>query len=566
MVYKHVRSLLYDMDKINVCYRLIVKEYVKKLRKIELMSTRLNVENGFEFYTQHFVTSALALYICKLYKNGIITNNTKDLNESIKIMKAEIKRFRKIKVSLKYNKKINTRYTKESAKSFLMNYIPENEIDEALFDCLPSGTYSTRGQMFELKHGRTSFIRLNDVLNRYEIKKEIKKADAKKTIKKVIAVTSGVIIIFSAAPSINYQITKQNVVNDTVIIADFDNDESKTEYVKELFKRNIEQNKNIDDETKKLIVESFNTYFLDTYAVYLTEDTIINMCTMARTEKVREMSDFTKLWCWWGGSFNPVTNRYTASSFSEEKMPVIAHEQTHAILRNGPFGTGLTKNLLGYSVNEGMTSLSTDDSYVDPGRLCSSIGVIIGNDKLASYYLNYDLDGLIDELSKYLPKKDVIRLLNLSDINVFSDYAKTFKINLKYLVLKPSFNELYDELYTDSEGYLNRENEIIKILNKALENKFTQKQYPYEYYELLKNSVNFTDKESLDYDGLTYEIEYVDPKHTAITFSLITNEASGSYSYELENDELIRINFEELKSQAIDNIIKEKDPLLKKKI
>lgn len=560
MVYKHVNSILYDIDKINVSYRIIVKEYVKNLRKIELLSLGLSEKNGFEFYTQHFVTSALALYICKLYQNGIITNNKKNLGESINIMKDEIKRFKKIKYSLKYKKKINTKYTKESAKRFLMNYMPENQINESLFNCLPSKTLNTENECFNSEKA-TSKIFLSDVLNRYEMKKEIKKIETKKVIKKAIAVTSGVVIIFSSIPSINYQLTKQSVVNDTVIIADFNNDESKTEYVKELFKENIEQNKNIDDATKKIIVDSFNEYFLDTYAKYLSEETIIKMCTTARTEKVREINDFTRLWCWWSGSFNPIANRYTVYNFNEKEMPVIAHEQAHSILRNGPFGTGLTNFLLGYSVNEGMTGLSTDGSYIDPSKLCSSIGVIIGNDKLASYYLNYDLNGLTKELSKYLPKKDVIKLLNLSDINVFFDYIKTFENKMKYLFIKPSF----DELYTDSESYVDRENEIILILNKALENKITKEQYSYEYGEFLKNSINFTDKENLNYDGLTYEIAYADPEHTAIIFTLISDEASGFYRYELENEELTKINFEELKKQAIDNIFKEKESFITKK-
>ncbi len=312
----------------------------------------------------------------------------------------------------------------------------------------------------------------------------------KKLPKRIISGSLAAAMIFSLVPNIEYYITKYNVENE---ITFSDSSDLKEDSISDLFWQNLQKNNKLTAEEKKLIYNNFKEYFLDKYSKYLDENSIVSMCASARTIDMKEMSEFAKKWSWWSGSYNPYTNRVSVSSYDDK--PLIAHEDLHANLKNGIISTGLNRAFFGYGLNEGGTSLHSDNAsygYFNERNYFTKIGLIIGYDKMMDIYTNGKINDLVDELSIYMPKIDAIKLVSLIDINVYNEYKSDFvnrikrnigiesepEISDEYDVLDPEDYKKIEDEYTAfyyGKNYVKRLDEIQNLIFKLYQGKYGEK-------------------------------------------------------------------------------------------
>ena len=272
---------------------------------------------------------------------------------------------------------------------------------------------------------------------------------AKKRIKNSIIglLVSGT--LFSLIPNIKYGKALIDVKNNAKIVSLVEDEENRVENMKFLYESAVENNDNIPDKIKDLFIHSFEESVIEPYGELFTEEGIYNMIAVVSTEHVSEMSDLAKNCGWYDGNYSPYFNWLTLCELDDEE--VISHEQVHAVLKSGLFTTGFATLLKGYGINEALTvSLGENDySYNYQSNLIDSLGVVIGYDKLYAYFLNRDLDGLKDELEKYLSKEEATRLISMFSIDVFREYFYYFldNNNIPYseekmaMKNKMSFNE-----------------------------------------------------------------------------------------------------------------------------
>ena len=104
-----------------------------------------------------------------------------------------------------------------------------------------------------------------------------------------------------------------------------------------------------------------------------------------------------------------------------EDESLLAHEQLHAILKNGLFGTGLTSGIEGYGINEGATTFfgKSDSSYYSENNIINTLGFIIGYENLLETYTNSDLSVLKKMLYQYISPQEANELIHKIDLNVF---------------------------------------------------------------------------------------------------------------------------------------------------
>jgi len=242
----------------------------------------------------------------------------------------------------------------------------------------------------------------------------------KKIIKMFVAGSLISATLISLAPNIEYGLTKLSLSGK--ISVDETNPELKTKQVCQLFVDNINKNDNLDEETKKNVIDSFTTYFLQYYADELSEDTIVNMCAVARTETIKEFSSSKKDKKIYLGTYYSYSNTIELGDMEidcEYDKKVWAHEQLHAILKSGLFTSGIATWLDGDGINEGITSLIIGDrSYADEQNWAKCIACIIGYQNLKKHYFNMDLDDLISDLSQYATKEKVVEMIYLMDYNL----------------------------------------------------------------------------------------------------------------------------------------------------
>lgn len=555
MVYKHMSFLKFKLEKLNLLKKRIVKKYLKVLRKLEYASLKLDDADMHKFNKEHLLTSRIALEIYNLFSDGVDNDNKASLNESIKIMREETRRLSSIRTNIRLKRKLNLTYTRKSAKELLLRYISEDNISNELLNSFSDGNEELTRCNEVLKEG----IKLKskpgkaDVLPRNEIKAEIKKYDRIR----IMALLSGALVLYNITPTLKYSLAKHNITQKNEIVMAINKENNKTEYVKQLFADNINKNKNLTDDEKELLINSFNEYFLNDHAHELSEDNIINMCMVAKTEDIKKISYFTKTFSWWSGSYNPLTNRF---SYASENKEVAAHEQLHAILKNGTSGTGFTNYLIGYAINEGMTANNIGNGYHTERLLTSAIGTIIGNDKLSECFYNHDLKALTTELCKYSSKKEVLELLLLSDFEIFRSYFFTFKSKFideaKKLNLIDNYEDscyLLNEKYCD-EDYYERQEKIKLILINMYEKKNGGKMEDDSFGNFLKYSNYFCNSKVQNIDTLNYDVFFEDSNHTKILFWIFDGEKYHSCEFIFEDTEIKNLDFNELTKNAMDEI------------
>lgn len=381
-----------------------------------------------------------------------------------------------------------------------------------------------------------------------------KKHVLKKTLSSVLAVVT----ISGLIPAAKYHTARKIMPFDAKSIVDYDTAD-KTQKVCEIFADGINGNKNLPKEYKEIIIEAFTDLFLEQNGQYLTEEAIINMWAVARTEKVEELSEFILEHGWWYGDYNPFTNKYTFDNTAHKAL--IAHEQLHAILKHGSFGTGLTNFLLGYSLNEGLTSLSIEgeqysDTYNHEQWQANYFSLIIGLEKVYGFYINHDLSSLLKEMSKYLTLYESLELLALMDINIFSGYFQTFLSKNSMLSAKMQNSLENNELKSNTR--------IRELLKKLYLNK--NGNIVDNFGELIFNSAYFN---SDDYNPgeIFYEINLLSPEVVEINFfhDVLVSYSDGftwtclTKSFTFKSNEIQNIKIEDLMPQVYKSFEEQKN-------
>lgn len=173
-----------------------------------------------------------------------------------------------------------------------------------------------------------------------------------------------------------------------------------------------------------------------------------------------------------GGLYNGKTHSIFINTMDKHKE-VLYHELLHAMTSfkcGSLFISGFSHKNIGYGLNEGYTDLITNRllnnsvydykiGYPYESIVSRIIELIIGKEKMYSLYFKGDLSGLIDTLSQYLHKSDVMNfMINLDKIN-----------HISYLRLVSSIKDLNEDTYLN-----NLYNQITLFLYKLLSGKFNE--------------------------------------------------------------------------------------------
>lgn len=258
-----------------------------------------------------------------------------------------------------------------------------------------------------------------------------KKRKIGKYIKKtVLGILAGSIML-STIPNIEYGYALHEAKSDSSISEIMDSSDSKIEKVEKIFKEGITKNNNLDDELKEQIIEAFTEKVIKPHGDLFSDETIYNMYAVASTEDVRFMTQFERDHGWWSGDYNSYLNKMILLGTDAD---LLAHEQLHAILKKGLFETGFTAGLSGYGVNEGFTASLLNSSYYTLRWYVNNLSYILGYENIFKYFVNSDLEGFKQELSRYIDKDDINTFIKNMNSKCLYDYYMDFasKNGLEY--------------------------------------------------------------------------------------------------------------------------------------
>lgn len=256
--------------------------------------------------------------------------------------------------------------------------------------------------------------------------KDVSKLKTKKikfAIKRTLIGILCATLVWTSIPNIKYSVERIQADNSQYITNVLeDNSLSKEQQIAQIYKKALMENKNIPDDIKEALIDSFTSEVINHAGVFFTEDTIKNMYAVAKTEKVSPTSEFAKEHGWWSGDYNSYKNEITVNlDGSEYDKSLLAHEQLHAILKKGLWGTGLTTGIEGYGINEGATTFfgKSDNCYYSEKNIINSLGLILEYKNLLETYTSSDLSGLKKMLYQYVPPQEANELIHKIDLNVF---------------------------------------------------------------------------------------------------------------------------------------------------
>ena len=254
-----------------------------------------------------------------------------------------------------------------------------------------------------------------------------RKKPIKSTLKKCLVGVLVAGILITATPNIKYGIEKVRAKYDTSI-ANIVNSDNKVKEIENVYRQAVMKNQNMDENLKEKLIQSFVDQVIIPYGDYFTKETILNMVAIASTQKIKIIPEFVAKHSWFSGDYISFLNILGVDDTSFEVL--LAHEELHAILKSGVFGSGMTSGIKGYSINEGLTAsfVKDDEGYSEETIIAEMLRLILGNDNLIKYYLEGDLRGLTNELSTYIPRSRVNQLFFYLDLNIFSEYLETFLI------------------------------------------------------------------------------------------------------------------------------------------
>lgn len=318
--------------------------------------------------------------------------------------------------------------------------------------------------------------------------------------------------IISTIPTIKFHVALSEAKNSTYISDVLNNEKTRFEQVKEIFQEAINKNPNLDNELKEKVIKSFSEYVLDKYAGFFTRENIENMYAVAKTERVHEMSNFAKEHSWWGGDYNSYFNSFSVNDFNDDAT--IAHEQLHAITKNGAFGSGFAHGFYGYGSNEGVTGFMTNNTYYHQKSIMNNLCLILGYDSVIPYYLNGDINGFKEELSKYLSDEEVNSFISDLDTITFSDYLIDFAINNKLGML---FGDNYNNIIKNKK--ILEESLKQKVEKICLDKTNSSSKYAYLYNNLYGEHykpIYYSNIDEINEDIAFYEIELYDEKNVVV--------------------------------------------------
>lgn len=278
-----------------------------------------------------------------------------------------------------------------------------------------------------------------------------------KLIKRILIILVLIGIAISTIPSIELDTAYQEYKSALPSIKE---NETKIEYVKRLYEQAIKSNNKLTETEKSKLIDTFTTLVLNNIGIYFTEESLIQMMAVAKTQSIKELTSLEKRFSWYTGFYNKYLNQLVLDdSIDNVEDTLLAHEQLHAILRNSFY----TKS---YALNEAMTknSVKGDESYIYLDLLHDVLTFVIGKEKLYDFFLRGDLEGLKEEMSKYISKEDANRLIVSYDDVVFSHFYTSF---LSRIDLEPGFKTLKDQ---ENSEMISR-----SILEKLFEKRFNCK-------------------------------------------------------------------------------------------
>lgn len=281
---------------------------------------------------------------------------------------------------------------------------------------------------------------------------------AKKTV--VALIISSVLI--SSIPILEYKVSLLKSKNNNAVEMVAENHDRTVEDINRLFADTIRNNKKLTTEQQEKIIKSFKEHCIEPYGDMFTDEMIYNMCAVAATESAEDMSQEDKEKGIYAGEYYSYENKLVLRDWNDETT--IAHEQLHAVLRANLIDCGYHNYKdEGIGLNEGMTANFTkdDQAYYEEGKLCDTLGLIIGYDKLINNFYNSDLNGLKEDISKYLSSSETNELVTIMDQYTidYREYNYNYKNNIE----------------VDQESYEKTQQEKIDRANELLKKVFESK-------------------------------------------------------------------------------------------
>lgn len=200
-----------------------------------------------------------------------------------------------------------------------------------------------------------------------------------------------------------------------------------------------------------------------------------------------------------GGFYSSMFNVIVNREHSDNKDKVVTHELLHAASSKNCFLFGFHNGLIrtGRWLNEGYTELlnnryfdsSFGFSYPSEVFLMNKLEHIIGKEKMEQLYINSDLKGLINEINKYLSKKQTWSFIRGKNISKRLLYLQKMSINKSKNENKPIDNLFISQIQSVFSTIQNR-NLMKKILGIYIPGK--------SYISLLQSNLSNNDESNIN--------------------------------------------------------------------
>ncbi len=193
------------------------------------------------------------------------------------------------------------------------------------------------------------------------------------------------------------------------------------------------------------------------------------------------------------GSYNTKKNKITYLNENDEEIrSIICHELLHMASTIETKNTSFigfsqenkkTKKTIGMALNEGYTEYLNkkyfnsvlETNYEEEISIAERLEFIIGERKMQELYFKADLNGLVDELSKYTTREEVISIIKKLD--------KTLKSKEKSEVKKTAYNEIRKSI---SKIYLEQQRQLLDE-GKISEEEFFKRKIMYGSVYIAQN-------------------------------------------------------------------------------
>lgn len=234
------------------------------------------------------------------------------------------------------------------------------------------------------------------------------------------------------------------------------------------------------------------------------------------------------------GNYNTKKNKLTLINESREEVrSIICHELLHmasTIETEHTTFSGFgqenkkTKKNVGMALNEGYTEYLNkkyfgsllQSSYENEIDIAERLEFIIGENKMQELYFKADLNGLVDELSKYASREHVISIIKQLD--------RIQKNTLKSEIKENGYEEIRQDL---AEIYIEQQRQLLEQ-GKISEETFFERNIVYANLYILQN-VSLPKNHTLKYhennlkivgtDGITISVNLDSIKHDILSIT-----------------------------------------------